>query len=523
MSLRRRLLLYLLLCAPAVWAAALVFSVQQARREVNEMFDTELIRLARQVETMLSAREGVPDGALPPPPSAGTPEAGESDVRDLAIAVWDSRGRRVVTDREGVMLPHRPAASGSVEERIDGEDWRTYYLRSPSGASLIATGQKAYEREELIVSLTLSQVLPWLVVLPVLMAVMAWAVGRALAPASRLVMEVGRREANDLRAIEDMRLPAELRPLVDAMNALFARIGEVLQRERRLTADAAHELRTPLAVLRAQWDVVRHTRHPVERMVNEAKFTAGLERMDRLVTQMLALSRVESLAGLSSVTEIAWPPIVEQAMSESLSLAERRHIELACEWPVAGSHPLPLIGDPNLLIVLLRNLLDNAVRYARAQSTVTLRFAEDRLEVDNDGPPLTPAQIDSLGERFHRFEGQAESGSGLGISIVRRIAALHRLELIYGACSDGNGVRATLRFASLPSSNSRPLARLEVSACALSRAAGGPLLAGRRRRSAGPAAAAPSMPFRDRGPPHPADGLRAGTPRRRSWGLCRPG
>lgn len=455
MSLRKRLLLYLLLCAPAVWAAALLFSVQQARREVNEMFDTELIRLARQVRMTVSLQGGRRDDGLTAPPVAGTPEAGESDVSDLAIAVWDAEGRRVLADREGVLLPRRPEASGFVEERIDGDRWRTYYLRSPSNASLIAAGQKAHEREELIVSLILSQVLPWLIVLPVLMAVMAWAVGRALEPASRLAAELGRREANDLRAIEGMPVPTELRPLVDAMNALFGRIEDVLLRERRFTADAAHELRTPLAVLRAQWDVVRHSRDPIERERNGAKLTAGLERMDRLVTQMLSLSKIESLAGLSAVSEVDWASIVEQAMSDSLALAERRHVELACEWPAPGLHPLPLIGDSNLLTVLLRNLLDNAIRYAPENSTVTLRFAEDRLAVDNDGPALTPAQIDSLGERFHRLEGQAETGSGLGISIVRRIAALHGLELVFGSREAGAGVRATVRFARLPALDPR--------------------------------------------------------------------
>jgi two-component system sensor histidine kinase QseC len=147
------------------------------------------------------------------------------------------------------------------------------------------------------------------------------------------------------------------------------------------------------------------------------------------------------------VTEIDWPAIVEQAMSDSLSLAERRRVELECEWPPEGLHPLPLLGDPNLLTVLLRNLLDNAVRYAPAGSTVTLRFDQERLDVENEGPTLTPEQLASLGERFHRFEGQAETGSGLGISIVRRIATLHGLEVDYAARADGSGVRATVRFA----------------------------------------------------------------------------
>jgi two-component system sensor histidine kinase QseC len=220
-------------------------------------------------------------------------------------------------------------------------------------------------------------------------------------------------------------------------------------RERRFTADAAHELRTPLAVLRAQWDVVRRAVQPEERAVAEAKLGAGLDRMDRLVTQMLALSRVES-GTRPAFHEVDWTPIVEQAMSDCLAVAERRRIELACEWPPAGQHPMPLMGDAHLLTVLLRNLLDNAVRYAPGGTAVTLHLQQDSLAVENGGPALSGEQLGRLGERFYRPDGQQEVGSGLGVSIVRRIAELHGLQLRYGPLADGTGVRAALHFGTAP-------------------------------------------------------------------------
>jgi two-component system sensor histidine kinase QseC len=127
-----------------------------------------------------------------------------------------------------------------------------------------------------------------------------------------------------------------------------------------------------------------------------------------------------------------------------LPLVERRRVELHCEWPAAGTPALPLRGDAALLSVLLRNLLDNAVRYAPEGSTVLLRFVPTTLLVENDGPALPPETLAHLGERFHRVDGQHESGSGLGVSIVQRIAALHGLTLRYGARADGQGVVATL-------------------------------------------------------------------------------
>ncbi|MGJ7484554.1 ATP-binding protein [Variovorax sp. LT2P21] len=448
MSLQRRLLLYLLICAPLVWGVALYFSLSRARIEVNELFDAELIRLARQVQATLGRglpAEAAPLPPAPPVPHEGAVETGDADVRDLAVAVWDRSGQLMISDREGVQLPYRPERGGFVDEQLGGRAWRVYYLQSFDGRWLVASGQRIYERDELVYGLTVSQVVPWLLVLPILLGVMAWAVRRALSPMVKLTRQLQRRPADDLQPLAESRAPAELKPLIGAMNGLFARIEQMLVRERRFTADAAHELRTPLAVLRAQWDVVQRAGSPAERAAAETKLGIGLDRMDRLVTQMLALSRVES-GTVPVFDDVRWTPVVEQAMSDCLVLAERRGIELACDWPPAGRHPMPLLGDEHLLAVLLRNLLDNAVRYAPAGSAVTLRIGQDCIEVENAGEPLSPEQMARLGERFYRPDGQQEVGSGLGVSIVRRIAELHGLGLVFGARPDGTGVRVLLQF-----------------------------------------------------------------------------
>jgi two-component system sensor histidine kinase QseC len=444
-SLQRRLMLYLLICAPLVWTIALLVSVDRARREVNELFDVELIRLARQVNATLPAAPLAAPGAAGSPRMVET-DPGEGDLHDLAIAVWDPQGRLLITDREGAQLEHRPSAAGFVNESIAGESWRVYYLQSPDGGHLVAAGQKEYERDELVFSLTASQLVPWLLVLPVLLLLMAWAVRRALVPVHALAADLQRRSADNLAPVADGQAPTELKPLVGAMNGLFSRVEELLARERRFTADAAHELRTPLAALRAQWDVVRRAADATERQQSEAKFEAGLQRMDRLVTQMLALSRAESAPRSLLTLEVAWPAIVEQAISDCLALAQRRGIELACEWPTDGRPALPLLGDSDLLTVLLRNLMDNAVRYAEPGSTVWLRLGTDQLAVENDSEPLSGEQLAAVGQRFHRPPGQQEIGSGLGLSIVERIAALHGLAFTLANNDSGRGVRALLRF-----------------------------------------------------------------------------
>ena len=163
MSLQRRLLAYLLLCAPIVWAVALVASADRARSEVNELFDTEIIRLARQVQATLV---GV---SSPGQVLLGPAQGGEADLADLAVAVWDAEGRLLLVDREGVQLPRRSDAAGFVEMSFAGDPWRVYYLQSPRGEWLVAAGQRIHERDVLVWNLVSSQLLPWLLVLPVLL------------------------------------------------------------------------------------------------------------------------------------------------------------------------------------------------------------------------------------------------------------------------------------------------------------------------------------------------------------------
>ena len=436
MSLQRRLLWVLLISAPLVWSLAAWVSADRARHEIDELFDTEIIRLARKVQATSNG------ATAPPPPGAPAADTrGGADLNDLAIAVWDGQGQPLLLDREGSQLPYRAQAAGFVEVQIGREDWRVYYLQSADGQRLVAAGQRLQERDEVVLNFVASQLLPWLLVLPALLASMLWGLRRVLAPVRALTAELQARGPEDLRAVHPDRVPTDLQPLVTAMNGLFARIESTLARERRFTADAAHELRTPLAVLRAQWDVLRAAPDGAQRREAEARMERGLSRLDRLVTQMLALSRLEATERLDDAQPVAWTPLVEQVMSDLLPLADRRRIELALEGEPAA---FALRGDPALLTVLLRNLLDNAVRYAPEDSTVTLRFRAHGLSVENGGPPLSPQALARLGERHWRGVGHEESGSGLGVSIAQRIAALHGLRLRHGSGPEGQGVVVTL-------------------------------------------------------------------------------
>jgi len=447
MTLQRRVLLLVLLSAPLVWLAALLFSIDRARVEINELFDTELIRLARQVQSTLplASLDAI---EVPQPAQVERAAQGDAELEDLAIAVWNRQGQLLLVDREGVELPHRPEASGFSDVTIGGAAWRVYYLQAASRDWLIAVGQDAHERDELVWNLMAGQVLPWLLTLPVLLLVMYGAVRRALRPLHTLTSELDRRAPGDLAPLQEDGVPQDLLPLVKSMNTLFARTGAAMEHERRFTADAAHELRSPLAALQAQWEAARlQVAADAGSPSARDKIGASLERMGRLVTQLLALSRLDLPPTPVTPAPVAWPAVVEQVFSDLLPLADRRRVELACEWPAAGVAALPLQAEPALVSALLRNLLDNALRHGPAGSTVTLRMQPDAIEVLDEGPGVAAAELPRLGDRFYRPAGTDEGGSGLGLSIVRRIAELHGLAVNWANREDRSGFRVRLERA----------------------------------------------------------------------------
>lgn len=442
MTLQRRLLVLLLASVPLIWGAAVTTSLLRARHEIHELFDTQQIRLAQQVLALVQASGALPEGsgtvALPDvDPGAGL---GEAELKDLSVAVWSADGQLRLADREGAALPPRSDGTGFVDLAVGGEPWRVFYLRPSGSRWTVAVGIASEERDEVLQGLILGQLVPWLLMLPVLLVAMAFAVRHALKPLRTLAADLARRGPDDLHTVEVRGLPAEVAPLVQSMNRLFDKIGRALEHERRLTADAAHELRTPLAALRAQWEAARFAGAADVREAAHRQVGEGIQRLERLVTQLLALSGVESRPDTVQATPVDWGRVVQDALSDVLPLVEASGADVDVEWPAAPQAPLPIAGEAALLTLLVRNLVDNALRYGARR--VWLHFTVDALVVEDDGPGVPPDVLARLGDRFYRPPGQAAAGSGLGLSIVARVARLHGLAVRYAA---GGGERPGLR------------------------------------------------------------------------------
>jgi two-component system sensor histidine kinase QseC len=436
----------LLIAVPVIWAIAVGAAYFRSRHEINEWFDTEQIRFAQLVLSMLPSSNVA--GLRPLQRAEGS--LGEAELEDLSIAVWSDDGRLLLADEEGVSLPLRADSRGFEELDVRGARWRVYYFRPEGSPWTIAVGQAVEERDEVLAGLLAGQMLPWILMLPVLLVAMAIAVRHALKPVQAVTQEIELRRADDLHPVDTPDVPAELGPLIVAMNRLFARIGETIEHERRLTADAAHELRTPLAALRAQWEAARVARDPEVREAASRQIGVGIERLGHLVDQLLALAAVERRSAGGFTERVRWDRVIEQALSDCMPLIERSGSEVEVQWPADGA-ALPIAGDESLLTTMLRNLVDNALRYSPAQSRVAIRFASDRIVVEDEGAGVSEAVRVRLGDRFFRPSGQAQPGSGLGVSIALRVAALHQLDVAFEnrAASDPaqHGLRVTVRHA----------------------------------------------------------------------------
>ncbi|WP_427185378.1 ATP-binding protein [Bordetella bronchialis] len=481
MTLQRRLIIAVLLAAPLAWVLTIAGTYWRARHEINELYDTDMLRLAQQ--TLAVARLLPPDAPAPassPSPSGavgaaagaataparsrvpallslpsparsageGDADMGAAEPQTWSVAIWRASSEPLVLDPHARQFPRDAARQGFVETTIDATPWRLYYMDDPDSGTRVAVGQRVGERDELVIAYIASQVLPWAVSLPVLIALLIYAVRRALKPVRELSGLLERRDPDDDRLLPTHNTPGELQRLVQAMNGLLLRVSSLIEQERRLTADAAHELRTPLAALRAQWDVARRTDDPAERREVQASVTRGLERLDRLVVQLLTMARLDSTRHVGFGSAIDWRGVADQAVSDCLWIANRRDIDIEIEWPSHREAPLPIAGDMDALVIMLRNIVDNAVRYGPRHSRVRLTFTGSRIFVDDQGPGMPPELLARMGDRFLRAAGNEESGSGLGVSIARRIAQNHGLALQFsmrdGAGDLGPGLRCTV-------------------------------------------------------------------------------
>ncbi|WP_337148931.1 quorum sensing histidine kinase QseC [Serratia bockelmannii] len=435
LSLRLRLILIFSLLALLTWSTASVVAWVMSRNTINEVFDTQQMLFAKRLATANLGDLLADESARSLPKTKKLVhhgKRGEQDDDALAFAIFDRDGKMLLNDGENgadFLFDGEREGFTDGERKGDDDSWRLVWLTSPDGRYRIVVGQEWDYRRDMALGMVTGQLVPWLATLPVLMLLIALMVGRELRPLRAVAAGLRRRAPDDATPLDARQVPTEVRPLVDALNALFSRINALLVRERRFTSDAAHELRSPLAALRVQTEVVQLAGDDAPMREHALdNLTVGIDRATRLVDQLLTLSRLDSLSDLAELAPIDWNDLVTMTLAEQDRQAHAAGVTLRYEH--RGTPP-PRQGETLLLSLLLRNLLDNAVRYTPQGGVVTVTLSERSLTVEDDGPGVTAEHLARLGERFYRPPGQEQTGSGLGLSIVQRIAGLHGLQISF--------------------------------------------------------------------------------------------
>lgn len=435
LSLSSRLLIYILLIATLIWGAASCIGWLQTRDAIDEVFDTQQLLFAKRLASANLSEltvDDIPAQKLPKTRNLiKNGDKGSLDDDALGFAIFNDRGELLLSDNDHGNEFGYSLHSGFINKKLEGDDdeeWRILYITTPDRRYTIAVGQEREYRDDLVNDIVLGQLWPWFIGLPLMMALTVWIVRRELMSLRRTAASLRKRSPEDATPLEETGVPKEALPLVTALNALFVRISGTLERERQFTADAAHELRSPLTALRIQSEVAllaEEDKASRNRALNN--LIIGIDRTSRLVDQLLALSRLDGTSTLMSDLEhIDWRQLAAEVSEEALPVAQHKNITLNT---VVESPPQIVKGNRLLLKMLLCNLVNNALRYTQEGGEVQITLRHSGLSVTDNGPGVMPSHLARLGERFFRPPGAVENGSGLGLSIVKRIARLHEFDI----------------------------------------------------------------------------------------------
>ena len=433
-SLRARLTGALLLAVLAFAALQAAVTYRTARAETEALFDAQMQRIALSLSGSLGA------GALSDDaPAAETPAA-----REMIIQIWRADGVMLYRSPQGRLLPPQTVI-GFSDTVAGGEPYRIYALRTAT--QVVQVAQQTDARGRMAGQRALRAVLPVALLAPVLMLIVWWVVGRAIGPIERVRRQVAARRPDDLAPLPTAGLPAEVRPLVGEMNGLLTRLSDAWDALTHFTADAAHELRSPLAALRLQAQSLQRAPDDATRAIATERLLAGIDRATRLVEQLLALARQEGAGEGAELVSLDLTALARNALADAEPEAARHAIALTLDAPTAH---VVLRADEAALAVLLRNLLGNALRHTPPGGQVRVGVREEAsvidLTVEDSGPGIAPDERARVLDRFYRVPGTPGHGSGLGLAIVRAIAERHGAALTLDASPTLGGLRVMLRW-----------------------------------------------------------------------------
>ena len=436
LSLRLRLIILFVLVACTVWSGAGIVAWNESKDTADEFFDTYQMALAR----VLASSEW---SAITPETQKRTDKIiksirnADEDDDAIGFAVFDNNGKLIFHDNEnGKDFKYQDVVGKFINQQVDGDAWRLVWIKSADGNYNVAVGQELEYREDMAWDVLEEFMIPWAAGLITLLVMMIGLISFELKPLKKMADEIANRKVDNLSPLDDEDLPNEIKPLTKAMNRQLQQIGELLHRERRFISDAAHELRTPLTALKIQLDVAKMSDDDAQtREAALIKLEQGIDRSTRLVEQLLALSRLEVSLETATIgyEPIDWKKIIEHLLDEHRFDWDAKGINLQTDidtGPIKNANPV-------LIALMLRNLIDNAIKYAPEKASVFIRSNQCEFQVINSDTFVEEKYLSKLGERFFRIAGQNEKGSGIGLSIVKCIVEFYGCKLSFANTDEG--------------------------------------------------------------------------------------
>jgi two-component system, OmpR family, sensor kinase len=431
-SIRRQLLFWLLAIVLLGVGIAGWLIYRQALAEANELFDYQLQEIAE---------------ALPSEPFSQVLGSRDTGDEGIVLQIWNRNGALMYYSRPRAPLAPR-AELGFSTERTDRGDWRVY--GAIVGDNVVQLAQPVSVRNRLAANVALRTLWPLIVLLPLLGLAVWVVVGRGLKPLRRVTGALDARHPEALDPLPDTRLPLEVQPLVRALNGLLARLSTALDTQKAFVADAAHELRTPLAAVQIQTQLVARASDDATRREALADLQAGVTRATRLAEQLLALARSEP-DGQTQTNTIDLHALLQDCVLTYAPLAQQRGVDLGIEKNDAAT----VNGNAEALRVMFNNLVDNAAKYTpqggRVDVSLVVEDGHPVVRIADSGSGIPPAERERVFDRFYRAGASANrvrtdvAGTGLGLAIVRRIALQHGASVTLGD-SPAGGLLVSVRF-----------------------------------------------------------------------------
>ena len=438
-SVKGRLFLILVVATSLIWLAATCWIYVGATREIESVLDARLQEAARMVLSLASGNGG--GAALNDGDSGQAPKL-MSYERQLSCQIWSLDGRLVARSSGAPDESLSDKRAGFSQRLIKGETWRVYTAEDSAKGVRVFVGDRLGLRAHLVEEIIKGLLAPLLLTIP-LLGLLIWAsLSRGLRPLQALARDLGHRNADDMRPVETGTIPAEIQPMVAALNHLFRKVRDAMRHERELTAFAAHELRTPLAGLRTQAQIAMVASDGTVREAALRQIVVAVDRTTRMVRQLLAMAKLDSThEAKQSCVNIG--DVIEEVIG-ALPASDRK-AEVGFDPALKST---VVIANRELLLVAIRNLHENAVRHMLRPGIIrwSLQRGVDTLAVcvEDDGPGIPEDEIPLVANRFFRGRNKSPLGSGLGLSIVDLALRACGARLALQNRGDSRGLRAQI-------------------------------------------------------------------------------